>query len=520
MTQSTVAIVGSGVAGSLIAYQLTRRGYDVEVFEKGPDYPYPHLPQFQDHFRRRYDNPIYRLPPDLQNLTVSGEYSGDPNQERFLALGGSANHWGAIALRGLPHDFKTRSLYRYGQDWPLSYDDLEPYYCAAEELLGVSGTDADNPFAPPRSRPYPLPPFALSYDDRILAARLRAHGIALHTTPQARTRLAYDDRPGCHNFGACTYCPIGVRYSPIHHLVRAVATGRCKIHLNTSVRRIVVDDSGRARALVYHPNDAKVAREHGAKVIIIAAHTIESTRLLLLSSRDRHPDGLPNLDHVGQHFTCHHEWKARLLFSESFFSENVGFETGQSYQFMDPPGRGRHGGIKVTCASKYGTFEMQDFDGSTGAEIVEQMQTVRRSRLLQFHGESLGSPKKFVTLSEKRDRFGDPFAHLHYESSEFDRATYRLAEQIYDRFVEATTPEHAALDGVDHYWSGGHHMGTCRMGLDARDSVVDQFGRFHGSHNLFVIGGSNFVSALTVNPTLTIAALALRAADYIADQQL
>ena len=122
----------------------------------------------------------------------------DLNSERVMVVGGTATVWQAVTLRMLPQDFKTRTWYGYGEDWPLVYDDLEPYYCKAEALLGVSGTDADNPFAPRRSSPYPLPAFELSYDDAIFADRLRQHGIVLHTTPQARTRAAYGGRPGMH----------------------------------------------------------------------------------------------------------------------------------------------------------------------------------------------------------------------------------------------------------------------------------------------------------------------------------
>lgn len=140
-----VAIVGSGIVGATIAYELTGRGHRVEIFERGPDYPYPHTPQFQDRFLHRYENPAYGLPDDLQGLTVSGTYRGDINHERHMITGGTATHWGGIALRMVPEDFHTKSLYGFGDDWPIGYDDVEPYYCRAEALLGVSGTDADNP---------------------------------------------------------------------------------------------------------------------------------------------------------------------------------------------------------------------------------------------------------------------------------------------------------------------------------------------------------------------------------------
>jgi glucose dehydrogenase len=520
MSHSTVAIVGSGIVGTTMAYLLTSKGYDVDIFEKGPEYPYPHLPQFRERILYQYKNPAYQLPNDLQNLTQSGNYPQNPDEERHMVVGGSATQWGAATPRIPPHDFKTRSRYGYGADWPLTYEDLEPYYCDAEQFLGVSGTHADNPFAPPRSRPYPLPPFLLSHDDQILAERLRTHGIVLHTAPQARTRLPYDQRPGCQNFGTCEVCPIGVRYSPNHHLARAAATGRCRVHTNTSVRRVVLDKAGRARALIYQANGAATEQEHAAKVIIIAAGAIESARLLLLSSSDRHPDGLRHRGHVGQHLTFHHVWSARLHYKDNFLPGNVGPHTGQSHQFLDPPDRGKHGGIQLDFSSDETFMPTLSPEEKAGSEIIELSRQRRHWRILYLHAESLHSPQKFVALSDKRDRLGDPFAHIHYESSDFDYETYRFARQIFDKFVTATGADAAELNDVDQYNSGFHHMGTCRMSVDVRDGVVDRFGRVHRSPNLFVIGGSNFTSVGAVNPTLTMVALAIRAAGYVVDQIL
>ena len=519
MTESTVAIIGSGIVGATIAYHLTQKGYDVDVFEKGPEYPYPHTAQFGERILYMYDNPVYHLPKDLKDLTRSGNYAFNPNDERVMVVGGSATHWEAITLRMTPNDFKTRSLYGHGEDWPFTYDDLEPYYCKAESLLGVSGTDADNPFAPPRSRPYPLPPFELSYDDVILAGKLREYGIILHTTPQARTRAPYEDRAGCVNFGTCFVCPIGARYSPNYHLLRAVETGLCKVHANTSVRRIVVDRSGLARALLYQPNDTVKEREHGAKVIIVAAGAIESARLLLLSGEGRHPDGLGNDGgHVGKNLTFHHLWQGRMHYKDPLYPGRFGGWTGQNHQFLDSPKRGKHGGIKVEFSSRVANPENKAVEWGKGLEIVEDLKPIRHWRPITLHAESISSSQKYVMLSEKRDRFGDPYAHVHYQSADFDYETYRFAREIFDRFVVATDADDAEFSSANSFNSGAHHMGTCRMGYNLRDSVVDQFGKVHGTSRLFVIGGSSFVGTSgAVNPTLTIVALAIRTADYIID---
>src|SRR5262249_55176657 len=157
-----------------------------------PEFPYPHQPQFADKILYLYpDNPAYTLAPDLKHVTLSGDYSTvyvDINGELGMVVGGSATHWGGVAVRMHPGDFKTKTKYGFGEAWPIGYDELEPYYGRAEQMIGVSGTDGDHPGAPPRSTPYPLPPFELSWDDRILADRLKANGILIHTTPQARVR--------------------------------------------------------------------------------------------------------------------------------------------------------------------------------------------------------------------------------------------------------------------------------------------------------------------------------------------
>jgi glucose dehydrogenase len=207
---------------------------------------------------------------------------------------------------------------------------------------------------------------------------LGQHGIVLHTTPQARTRAAYEARPGCMNFGTCRVCPIGARYSPNYHLLRAIETGHCRVHSNTSVRRLVVDATGRARALVYQGNDDGTAREHGAKVIIIAAGTLESARLLLLSGSERHPDGLGNDGgHVGQHLTLHHLWSGSLHYKEHFQPSRFGGYTARSHQFLDPPSRGKHGGVVIDCSSQlfanYVTFHA---DVHTDRRVFERAAAV------------------------------------------------------------------------------------------------------------------------------------------------
>ena len=235
MSGEAVAVVGSGIVGTTIAYRLAQAGHTVDIYEKGREGPDPAL-AFEENIVGRIGDPASEPPPDLKHLETSGAYRPNLDGERNFRVGGSAATWGGVTARLHPDDFATRSRFGFGLDWPFPYEALEPDYCDAEAMLGVSGSDEGNPFAAPRSRPYPLPAFELNYDARRLAERARDGGLILHTTAQARNRVPYDERAACANFGTCDYCPTGARYSPAHHLARAVGTGRCRLHTDVSVR--------------------------------------------------------------------------------------------------------------------------------------------------------------------------------------------------------------------------------------------------------------------------------------------
>jgi len=516
-----VAIAGSGIAATLVARVLSERGYLVTLFEKGPEYDYPHAVQLQERHLYFPENPPAReAEDDLKQLTLSGTYAQNPDRERRMRVGGSATIWTAITPRMHPSDFSTRSSFGFGVDWPLTYDELEPYYGQAEKLIGVAGTDDDNPFAPRRSSPFPLPPFELTPADLLLAARLAGAGIRLHSSPQARTRQNYDERPACQNFASCRFCPIGARYSPNHELQRLLASGRVVLRTNTSVRRVLTDRSGKACALLVQQNDAKSAEEFPADVIVIAAGALESARLLLLSRDTPHPDGIGNAwGRVGQQFTFHHLWIGTLLYKERLFAGMLGPVTGQTQQFCNPPNRGRHGGIKVEFSSHFPGFppgpDALD-DITTGREIFERSRDAARCRGIIFHAESAPERTKHLRLSSLEDRFGDPFIHVHYEGSEFDDRTYHFARELLERFERATGGEVSNFDAPGAYDSGSHHMGGCSMGTEPRTSVVSGIGGVHGCPGLFVVGSSVFPGTSgCMNPTLTLSALALRTADAI-----
>ncbi|HWH80822.1 MAG TPA: GMC family oxidoreductase [Burkholderiaceae bacterium] len=487
--------------------------------------PYPHTPQyehevlFSNRFRDLSPFDPARLPGDIKGMSQSGVYTGVVNDERMMCVGGQATRWAGITPRFRPESFRPKSLHGYGQDWPVTYDELEPYYGAAEQYLSISGSASDNPFAAPRSQDFPLPPFDLSYQDRHLAERLKRAGIVTHTTPQARTRHAHDGRPGCQNFGVCETCPLGARYSPNHHLSRAAAGGLLTLHTHALVRRIVVERD-RARALVYHPNHGAAAVEHPADIIIVAAGGLESARLLLLSKAGGiHRHGIGNESgQVGRNLGFHHIWWGHMEFKEKTMPGRAGPPTLLSHQFVEPPGLRHHGGVSVELFDSYNrgrTGPLEKRDWRSAADILEAMRPVLNCRSITFNAEVRPSPVKYVELGGESDRFGDPFLHLHYELDDFDHQTYAFAGDIGKRFAGALAAESLDIVPIEQFWSAHHHLGTCRMGTDRRDSVVDSYGAVHETGGLYVCGGGTFVTPTALQPTLTMVALAIRTADCI-----
>lgn len=491
-----VAVIGSGIVGTAVAMALAGRGHDVEVFEKGAS------------------EADATLPEDLCDLTMSGGHGRSLRGDLTMRLGGMATRWRGIALRWRPIDFRTRTAWGYGTDWPIGYSDIEPWYGQAERLLGVAGTDQDNPFAPWRSTPYPLAPFPLTRDDQLLAERLTGDGIVLSTTPQAIARDAYDGRPACDNRGpTCNGCPTGARYSPVGHLARTQATGRCRLHIRTAVRRILLDARGRARALLCRGLDEREDREVLADAVVCAAGTLESSRLLLLSRDARRPDGIGNASgHLGRHLTLRHLWKGRLHYDEDLFPGALGPMTGQSHQFLDPAPGGRRGGVKVEFTSHLETGGAQ---WRTAADVVAAIRTGVRSRPIGLHAETVPGPGKWLALSRRTDRFGDPFAHVHYHMDEADVTTHAYGHSLTERFARSTRAADWTYGELDGATSVGHHLGTCRMAREPGDGVVDEWCRVHGTTNVFVLGGGVFVGPGPLNPTLTMVALALRTASAI-----
>jgi choline dehydrogenase-like flavoprotein len=331
-----VCIIGAGLVGGITAYELAKRWVKVVVLEAGPRYGREKFAQMEKALKR--ENPWASNYPERDVYTNAGEIIYSLNANRVKAVGGSTLHWAAHAERWHETDFKMKSFYGMGDDWPINYEELEPYYGKAEIALGVAGI-ADNPFASHRSTDFPLPSFPFSYGDELIKKACDKLNITVHHAPCARNSVPYQDRPACLTFGTCKTCPIGAKYTAEAHIRLAEATGNVQVFSNTPVVRINVDAAGKIRSVTFVEIEGKIEHEQKAQVFVLAAHAVESARLLLLSQSGSFPMGLANGSGlVGKNFMEHPEVGVVGRLKQKVFPFRVGFSTAESNQFRQSRG--------------------------------------------------------------------------------------------------------------------------------------------------------------------------------------
>lgn len=505
-----LCVVGAGMAGGLLSAVAARRGLKVLLLEAGPRLD----------FTRRLEQlkrsqllgeppwPWERAGRDGYVDSSQGELGYDYmlNHFRVKAVGGSTLHWGGMAQRLQVSDFETYTRYGMGTDWPIGYNDLEPYYAWAEREIGVSGKAS--PADPPRSTPFPMPGFPMDHSAAAWEPVATKLGIRLDAPPHARNSKPYKDRSPCVAYAVCNLCPSGARYSAHFHVEEAERTGNCEVLTETVARRIDIDSSGRVVAVHASRLDGSEI-EIRARHFAVTAHAVESARLLLLSNVGNHADL------VGRNLMDHWECGAGGFHDDRNFPYRIGFMTMLTHDFYDGDERRDRGAIQIGFG-----IDRDPLSGAMGRGISGR--DLANLDCREFgHWLSVGAeiehqpnPHSRVTLdTEKRDQFGDPLPHLHFALSDADRRTFERANEIARTLLEAR----GARDVVtrEQFRSGSFQMGTCRMSADPTQGVVDGNCRVHGSDNLYVVGSSVFPTVGARRPTLTIAALALRLANRL-----
>jgi choline dehydrogenase-like flavoprotein len=509
-----VCIIGAGIAGALAAYELGHAGWRVVVLEAGPR----HLPEDRFAYLESYlddKDPWETNNPERDVYTNAGEIRYKLEGTRVKAVGGTTLHWGGNCPRMHETDFRMRSLYGISQDWPIGYEELEPYYCKAEAALGVSG-EAVNPFASYRSMDYPLTPFPFSYADRIIQSACDRIGIKIHPVPHAKNSQPYRSRPACQRFNTCRVCPIEARYNAGIHIRLAEQTGNVTVIANANVIRIFESRNRVAGAAYITPDRVEHLQE--AKIFVLAAHAVESARLLFLSKSGGFPDGLANKSGlVGKNFMEHLILQIDGRVKEKLFPYRIGFHTAESWQYWATKQRDKVAAFKLEFpAVGPQPKTIAETSGNWGeplkAEIQQEFGHLVRVRSLV---EQLPDETNSISLDPVvKDCFGNPAPRITYAVGDYERESMRTIES---KMLEI----HGALGTSDiKFKSGGfrlaaHHMGTCRMGNDPDTSVVDQNLKAHDLENLYIIGSSVFVTGGAANPTLTIAALTIRMAEHL-----
>jgi choline dehydrogenase-like flavoprotein len=437
-----------------------------------------------------------------------------------------------MVFRNHEADFERRTRDGVARDWPIDYADLRPYYAAAEREMGVAGA-ADNPFAPPREDPYPMPAFEPSYSDSLFAGACERLGVTMHSVPNARNSEGYDDRSACVGYGTCKpVCPSGAKYSADVHVRKAEADG-ARVVDRAPVQRLVTDSSGeRVTAAVYATPDGSEYRQE-ARQFVVACGGVETPRLLLLSKSARHPNGLANSSGlVGRGFMDHLFVGVGGTLDRRTRQNHVGYITSECHEFYDDPGKstaGRDGTIPGSDAD-LGPIKLEflNYAGPSpvemacggdewGDDLLETLQGAYGNHIAMggLVGQ-LPDDSNRVTLDRTRtDAYGNPVPDVQWSIDARTKRTIRRANEIQRAILIELGADIGTVVGPENTGPAFHHMGTTRMGADSSASVVDGDCRTHEVANLWLPGSGAFVTGGALNPTLTIAALSLKCADAV-----
>jgi choline dehydrogenase-like flavoprotein len=541
MTRYDVIIVGAGAGGGVAAGVLAEAGKRVLLLERGG-----HLPVSQDrhdHLRnQRFSRHGHNAGPDVEgNPRVAVDLDGQsrivqPHEDGYqniaAVVGGGTRVYGAQAWRFLPRDFRMASVYGIPSgsslaDWPIRYDDLEPYYERAEWEIGVAGDGVVCARHWPRRKGYPMPPIPVNRQGEVLRAGASKLGWETLPIPALINTTPYNSRPACIQCQYCVgfTCPVDAKNGTHNTFIaRALAgTGRCELVTHAMVFRINTELSGHVSGVSYYDAQGQL-QSVNADVVICAGGAVETARLLLNSASPGHPHGLGNQhDQVGRHLQGHYYPAAVGLMPEPVYEGiGPGISTA-TIQF-------NHGNGGVIGGAMLGDefielpiiFWARQLPPDLPRWGMAHKRFMRENytRVMRVTGpvQEIPSPEARVAIDPSvRDRWGIPVPRL---SGTTHPETVRTAAFMFDRareWLQASGAIRVWGQPPGLYLSGGQHQaGTCRMGDDPRTSVVNQWGQVHGHDNLFVADGSVHVTNGGFNPVLTILALALRTAEHIA----
>ena len=507
---SVVVIIGSGAGGGTLANELAQKGIKVVVLEAGA---LQSSATFINDEWKSFSQLAW-----LDNRTTSGTWrvaKDFPNLPASICktVGGTTTHWAGASLRFQEHEFKTRTY--YGEiaganlmDWPLTLKELEPYYARAEDKMGVTRTNG-------------IPGLPGNNNFKVMSAGAKKLGYTdVHTGNMAINSQPRDDRGRCLQIGFCFQgCKSGAKWSTLYtELPKAEKTGNMDLRPESHVTRIEHNTAGKVTGVVYFDKDGKEQRQK-ARLVCVAGNSIETPRLLLLSASTLFPNGLANSSgQVGRNYMRHMTGSVYGMFKNPVHMYRGTTMAGiVRDEARHDTKRGFAGGYEMETVA-LGIPFMAAFlnPGGWGEDFASYMDNYTHLAGMWLVGEDLARESNRITLhTSLKDKWGSAIPNVHFDDHPNDIAmrdhAFRQGERVYQAAgaIKAfRTPPYPST----------HNMGTCRMGASAKDSVCNAHGQTHDIPNLFISDGSQFTSGGAENPTLTIVTLAIRQAEYIAQQ--
>jgi choline dehydrogenase-like flavoprotein len=551
-TSYDVVIVGSGAGGGMAAWRLTRAGARVCVLEAGG--PWDNTTDgamlTMPYYTPRRGASTRERPFGEYDACIGGwEIDGEPYTRaegtsfswwRARMVGGRTNHWGRISLRFGPDDFKRGDLDGLSPNWPISYDDISPYYDSLDRLVGIFGS-RENLHNQPDSIFQP-PPRPRAYELLVMDASKRLNVTCVPARLSVLTR-PLNGRQACHYCGQCNRgCQVNANFSSTNVLLApAKRTGRLRMITNAMAREVTLDARGRCTGVAYIDKATGQDRHVTARVVVLAASACESARLLLNSASSRFPNGLANSSGmVGKAITDTTGsdvagFIPRLIGRKRYNEDGVG--GGHVYmpwwldnRQLDFP-RGYHievwGGLGQPGAGFGGGIHRYPPGGGWGRQLKEDYRRFWGTTIgFSGRGEMIPNDGTFCELDPTvKDRWGIPVLKFHWQWTDHEYNQVRHMQQTFRSLVEAmggqvfsNMPTREQGYGIAAGGTIIHELGGVKMGNDAATSVVNAHCQAHEVANLFVADGGPFVSQADKNPTWSIMALSMRTSDYISQQ--
>ena len=510
-----VVVVGAGASGAVYAAVMAKQDKKVVVLEQGPDWQLFDLIS-SDIWGRR-------VKPAGGPFTLEGRNPVSYGFQGGWGVGGAALHYFANFPRLLPNDFKIKSEHGRAQDWPISYQDIAPYYEKVARDVGVSGDAKAEEIWRPAGQPYPMPPMRTFRNGQVWLKGFEAVGIRMVPAAVGMNSTDYKGRPACIYDGWCHVgCPIGALANPLVTYLADAKKAGAEVRPSSTVTRVLTNTQGSRVTGVEYYDHKKEPQVQEASVVVLAAWAAQNPRMLLNSATDKHAKGLANSNGlVGKYMMTHFSSGTFAIFDEDV--ENHMGTTGAQYMSYDRYGKTSHkegfGSSFIIAGAALKTSGLGGFANARldlfGADLQAFMKRAARgfTRIAAF-GEELPNIENRIELVSDKDEFGMPLAKIIHN---YDKDAEGVWNANFDEGLEI-----AKATNAKEAWSARgnmptiHLMGGTIMGPGSANSVVNSYGQTHEIPNLYLAGPGIFATAGASNPTYTIFALSLRGAEQLA----